>query len=111
MIPRQDRIFRLKDLARPAEGYVGLAICQSCRHRDGFPFGLLVKRYGAECPVDMAVKVLRCSQCGTLGRVRYELALLCEPGCTRQRRSGSQSVTRNVTPNLKLRSISKQFIR
>ena len=80
-----NRIVRLKDLARPAEGYVGLAICQSCRHRDAFPFGLLVKRYGAECPVERAVKILRCSGCGALGQVRYQLAMLCEPGCRRQR--------------------------
>lgn len=32
----------------------------------------LVKRYGAECPVEGAVKILRCAVCGALGQFLYE---------------------------------------
>ncbi len=79
-----DRIMRLRTLRQPGPGHVWLAECRGCGHIAGLPVRQLVRRFGDLHPVEAAMAVLRCDECG--GQViAARLARLCDPGCARQR--------------------------
>lgn len=66
-------------------GSVRMAVCKHCRHMAPVPVNDLVRRYGKFCPLDEAIKHLRCVGCRR-GNVEVQVIPLCEPGC-RQRRN------------------------
>ena len=65
-------------------GFVRMAVCQNCRHMAPLPVRELVRRFGQQYPLDLAVKRLRCQRCRQC-RVEAQLIPLCEPGCRRRR--------------------------
>ena len=65
-------------------GWVALAVCRKCGHRNALPYDRIVKRFGEAFDAEMAMVFVRCSRCGATCP-EAQRAKLCEPGCGRQR--------------------------
>jgi hypothetical protein len=65
-------------------GFVRMAVCRKCHHMAPLPVRELVRRFGQQYPVDLAMKRLRCESCRERD-VEAQMIPLCEPGCRRRR--------------------------
>lgn len=75
---------RLISLEYSTPGYLNMLRCRGCGHMAGLPITLLVKRFGPQMPMRVALPKLRCAKCD--GRdVEAVVMMLCEPGCRRHR--------------------------